>query len=607
MKKILLGIVASFFAMEVIAQVVVAGISPAALQRNFDFGIQADEGGWPGETDDGSWAMALDFNIDGTHIQAELVLVNDGSVGTNPTYGNLLSEEGCNPSTAGAYTGKIAVIRRNSCNFSLKMLNAQDAGAIGVIIVNREDVQTNMVAKDPATGILDGYGTQVTIPAVIISKTDGDQIIAEMANGPVTMFIGNKFGIFANDMGSDASSVILATQGSTPSILAQNTGELTFNPGIQVINYGVNDQTDVYVTATVDAPGTPNAYSQVVGPLTVLSKDTAAIFVGNPTTFPAFTLTTYPVGEYTLTYSISLGATTDDSPGDNEFSSNFYVTDDVFSYARFDTIANEPVVTSFPKNHTISYTTCIRFNDANASRAGVLGMNMALSVDTSIYDLQAQEVYLYAYQWDDTATTFSSTPTYDLLVNIAYASFNPTVSYTNGDQIFIPFVTPIVLEDNRNYLFCIEAQTEEPAFGYDGGMNYNANLSINDNVIFPIQIYNAGDLNPIWYGAGWNGNPAPSIGLKMFPAAELGITETSKLEGIVYPNPATSVVTISMNESGAANLTVTDVTGKIALQSALSLVNGKSEVNIAALEAGVYFFNVTLENGQTSQFNVVKK
>lgn len=594
MKKILLGLTAVVFSFEVFAQVVVAGISPASLQRNFDFGVQANEGGWPGETDDGTWALAQDFNIDGTYIQAELAFVNDGSVGTNPSYGNLLSEEGCAASPAGAYTGKIVVIRRNTCNFSTKVLNAQNAGAIGVIIVNREDAVIGM-----AGGV---DGVSCTIPAVFISLTDGEQILAEMANGPVTMFIGNKFGIFANDMGSDAGSVILATQGSTPSILAQNAGELTFNPGIQIVNYGLNTQTDVYVTATVDAPGTPNAYSQMVGPLTLAYKDTAAIFAGNPTAFPAFSLATYPVGEYTLTYTISLGAGSDDSPGDNEFSSNFYVTNDMFSYARFDAVANEPVVTSFPKNHTISYRSCIRFNDANASRAGVLGMNMALSVDTSIYDLQAQEVYLYAYQWDDVATTFSATPTYDMLIDVAYASFNPTASYSNGDQIFIPFVTPIILEDSRNYLFCIEAQTEEPAFGYDGGLNYNANLSINDDVIFPINIDNT-----TWYGAGWSGNPAPALGLKLFPAAELGISETAKLEGIVYPNPASTVVTISMNANGAANLTVTDVTGKIALQSALSLVNGKSEVNIAALESGVYFFNVTLENGQSSQFNVVKK
>jgi hypothetical protein len=39
----------------------------------------------------------------------------------------------------------------------------------------------------------------------------------------------------------------------------------------------------------------------------------------------------------------------------------------------------------------------------------------------------------------------------------------------------------------------------------------------------------------------------------------------------------------------------------------LNLINGKADVNISTLDAGIYIFNVALENGKTSQFNVVKK
>jgi hypothetical protein len=39
----------------------------------------------------------------------------------------------------------------------------------------------------------------------------------------------------------------------------------------------------------------------------------------------------------------------------------------------------------------------------------------------------------------------------------------------------------------------------------------------------------------------------------------------------------------------------------------VSLTAGQAELNIANLEAGVYIFNVVLENGKTAQFNVVKK
>jgi hypothetical protein len=600
MKKLLLGVVASFFALEVVAQVVVAGISPASIQRNFTFGVQAGAGGWPGETEDGTWGLASDFNVDGTYVQGELILMNDGTPGTNTTYGNLLSEEGCNPSTAGAYAGKIVVLRRNTCEFGTKALNAQNAGALAVILVNREDAEIGML------GGVDGIN--VTIPMVAISSSDGNQLITEMASGPVVMFIGNKFGIFNNDLGSDPGNTIIATQASTPSILAQNGTEFSFTPGIQIVNYGLNTQSDIYVTATVAAPGNPTAYSEVLGPLTMNYKDTAALFAGNPDAFPALALASYPVGEYTLTYTVSLGVNTDEAPGDNAFTSKFYVTEDIFSYARHNAAAGEPVVNSFPKNYTQGYKSCIRFNDANADRAGVLGLHTAVSIDTSQFAL-GQQIQLFGYKWNDAVNTLTPAATYDALVQVAYASFDAieTSGFLNGQEVFIPFETPFILENNQLYLFCVVTETPEPAFGYDNGVNYNANMGISNNVTFPIYIDNTGTVDDSWFSAGWNGNPAPSIGLQLFPAAELGLTETSTIEASVYPNPTNDNVTITVNAKGAGNLVVTDITGKIVMNNAISLANGQSNVNMSSLEVGLYIFNITLDNGKTAQFNVVKK
>ena len=63
-----------------------------------------------------------------TPITSNVVLVADGTA--TPTLG-------CNGLTnTAALTGKIAVIRRGSCTFAAKVLNAQTAGAIAVIIMN---------------------------------------------------------------------------------------------------------------------------------------------------------------------------------------------------------------------------------------------------------------------------------------------------------------------------------------------------------------------------------------------------------------------------------------------------------------------------------------
>ncbi|MEO5844970.1 MAG: PA domain-containing protein [Caldimonas sp.] len=74
---------------------------------------------------------------------------------------------GCNPfdaATATAVRGKIALINRGTCAFVVKVKNAQDAGAFGVIIVN------NAAGSAPGLG---GADPTITIPTVSVSQADG--------------------------------------------------------------------------------------------------------------------------------------------------------------------------------------------------------------------------------------------------------------------------------------------------------------------------------------------------------------------------------------------------------------------------------------------------
>jgi hypothetical protein len=75
---------------------------------------------------------------------------------------------------AAALNGNIAMVDRGTCAFTVKVQAAQDAGAIGVIVVNN--------AAGPATS-LGGTSTTITIPAVMISQADGNLLKTELANG----------------------------------------------------------------------------------------------------------------------------------------------------------------------------------------------------------------------------------------------------------------------------------------------------------------------------------------------------------------------------------------------------------------------------------------
>jgi hypothetical protein len=98
-----------------------------------------------------------------------------------------------------------------------------------------------------------------------------------------------------------------------------------------------------------------------------------------------------------------------------------------------------------------------------------------------------------------------------------------------------------------------------------------------------------------------------AVGLAIFDAANIGIQESANLEGKAYPNPAKDIVNIEVEGEGVAQLTITDIAGKIAMNSSVTLEKGKTSVNIAGLETGMYIFTVVLENGKTAQFNVAKK
>src|SRR3546814_7834229 len=68
-------------------------------------------------------------------------------------------------------------LQRGACTFVTKVLNAQDAGAIGVLVYN------NVATGLPGMG---GTDATVTIPSQGISQADGNTIITALASGAVT-------------------------------------------------------------------------------------------------------------------------------------------------------------------------------------------------------------------------------------------------------------------------------------------------------------------------------------------------------------------------------------------------------------------------------------
>jgi extracellular elastinolytic metalloproteinase len=145
----------------------------------------------------------VDLPVAPGFLQSNLVLYDDGTADIGQTD----NADACGPAVnAAALSGKIALIRRSRattavpppatapCPFSDKVKNAQDAGAIAVIIMNNvyPTATDGSIPNDPTTGQpfdipigMIGANAAITIPAIGISKIKGDVLVNQMATSPV--------------------------------------------------------------------------------------------------------------------------------------------------------------------------------------------------------------------------------------------------------------------------------------------------------------------------------------------------------------------------------------------------------------------------------------
>ncbi|PWB70023.1 MAG: hypothetical protein C3F15_14280 [Holophagae bacterium] len=94
---------------------------------------------------------------------------------------------GCGTELTGFTAGNIAVMRRGVCNFTIKMENAQNAGASGVILVN-DGRCSDIPDSDPDECVITmggdpGTGYLIDVPSVLMGRRQGEGLIAALQGG----------------------------------------------------------------------------------------------------------------------------------------------------------------------------------------------------------------------------------------------------------------------------------------------------------------------------------------------------------------------------------------------------------------------------------------
>ena len=545
--------------------------SPASIAGNVGFTTTADPGVSPA-----GWTATPDLNDTANAVMDTLMFVEDGTTGLNPQ-GNPISQEGCFP-LINDLTGKIAVVWRNTCQFGLKILYAEQAGARAVIIINREAGLVNMAPGDS--------GALCTIPPVFVENADGVVIANEMANGPVVAFMGTRY--FANNLTINPADVIRPKAASTPAAYAQDNSEYDVQVGSWVVNGGT-DSTNAILNAKITFGGT-TLYDVPSAP-TPLPPGDSAYFA-----LPTFSQASYSPGMYNITYSVD--TTGDEFLADNEISQDFHISPTKFSNVPLD--SNENMVLSpfyRPSNAVGSVSMCAAFQDPNASRMAAMGMSFAAVVadggdlSNKYFSTSASEWFDVFADLDDPAADITQLNT----VGVGEFTFPNDSAY---QEVYVPFVPPVALLDNQRYLFCVNTFDTDVYIGFDNSIDYNQNV----NEVYKQPIY-AVENNGTWSINSFGTDVTAGVSVEL--TTNLNVQEDELFSIDAYPNPANNVVTIPLKGYlGKGSLNIMDVTGKIISTSTVN-VNNLMTVDVTNISNGNYIFDLNLEDGRSTKFNIV--
>ncbi len=550
-------------------------------------------------------AAAFGADLSSDVWTGDAILADDGSALPNEGCGALVN--------ATDVAGKIVLVDRGSCEFGLKCMNAQNAGAIGVIVFNNA----------PGTGTIimgaGAVGDMVTIPAVMLSYEDGVTLKAALAQGPVNISIGNI--AIPNDIGTDRNLMFYPRYNVVPSFEINAPGDFAFNPGLIAVNKGANDATNVVASASIShtPPGgsTVIVYDESTSVGNLNSGDTSGII-----TYPSFDFHGTGAGAYQLQYELDMDAE-DDAPGDNSFISNIVVSNNVYSKASWDLANNRPFATI---GYTISGGGPIEFLTGfeiqNGTGKQIDSMYFYVSVGGGL-TLSNINLTAFIYMWVDANEDGEVSADELQIVALAIIDEFPDPSATTAHMkveildfnTFEPgWELPL---DNTNVFAGIRFMDEgQVFFGFDQNVDYSLNeteLGLSD-MDFPYFGANNWDgSNPSSFFIFTNVRNAPSLAIVVndVPTSTDNSAELPVHNIAVYPNPANEYINVTLDlvdRAEQVTYNIYNAAGQLMFTtSSYQVLSEQINLNVAALPSGLYFLNVRSEHGGTTRSFTIQR
>ena len=554
--------VLSFFSSSVSAQIVLLVQEPSNLSGSYDF-TYSSSNGWGADMDTVAITAQAAFALDATSADSL----------------------GCDDIVS-SVSGKVAVVYRGDCEFSQKALNAQDAGAVAVVIVNN-------VPGGPVGMGGGAVAAQVVIPVVMISDSDGALLSDSIAAGSVEMFLGNNTGLYANNVGSYKANVASANSYSIPAEFAQSSSDFSVPIAAWVYNFGSAEAVNAVVTAVVDRDGN-EIYNETSTGSNILPGDSMMFLLPDYVESGVYT-----PGFYTITYTIVTDAT-DEFPNDNVVTVSFWINEEgTYSKSTVDPQTGPVSGNGIRPADSQEYEWCIALQSENASDLQITGITF--STLTNDIDLTGEAVQLSVYEWNDPIS--STEITFDDLTELTDNEFYDYSSDLQGEFVTQTFAEPIDLEDELKYLACATIFIDDMFLGTDASLDYNVMYETYlDEVFFPVNNIDGGQ----WFPGGFGTDNVPAIIVNL--ATPNGIAEnTQKIEITPYPNPTIRELHIPVGSLGFGDIVVEifDSKGSLVRTDDICQKSNNLKMDVSNLTSGLHTFNLTFEDQSTSTFQVV--
>jgi hypothetical protein len=486
-------------------------------------------------------------------------------------------------------TGKFAVIRRGTCNFSLKVYNAQQAGATGVLILNHY----NNATEDGCTifGMSAGdSAAAVTIPSIFLCRSVSESIVSSLDAGDLTTV-----SFLLPTMYEGAVAYSYATPVTQVDTLA--------NMQVHYVNRSSINEDNVVVKLNITEPdGSVRSFAQTIASLAPGVDTTLA--------FPAY-LPPAVVGKFNAVFSNNLHTTSRDSLKRTFIHTNYtWATDNYV----IDPQGIGPTNTQFQTNsfkHQIG-SLCLTGDDPAGIK--VTHASFGIANKDSVFvdggDPGSNDILVILYDGDidndgviDVPATFEEMD--DNFQQIGFGTYTMGANEVNDSIVSTPISDLLgsgFVELKPNHPYYISLKYDGLLAGHGRCVRFTNTLD---------EFYLNFPTTPVYVDqmySGWAGAIVVSRlhaeGFLPTVPDPTAIKENTSLDAsklTLMPNPATDVVNLDFNLAElnkAVTVRMLDWTGNVVkTEIRRDFQNGRVSVNTADLPSGAYVVWVSSKEG----------